>query len=430
MKTWMWLLSPCLAAGVWAAPPPLAIEAGKRAADPSWTWAPLEVYAGDARVVHLDSRDARQLPRSDQQYFRLQSRDGAWIGVLTRDASGAFVAATVFGGTAIHRGELVTDGAGTSVRFRDLAEMLPSGLELTSSCGVKQAFVPSVLPSLAPPGESARATPTEPKGALVQARLAIDTDNEFMSEKFSNNTTAATNYISQLVALMSVLYERDLNVRFTIGTTILRTAPDPFVTDGSNTFAQLNEFGEFWRVNQIGVPRAFALQLSGKSANPFGASGIAWLLTGGSYCAATGQASGGNTSGHYSINQVFTFGGSTAANDVSLVAHELGHNFGANHTHCTDIVPGGTLQPIDMCFTGEQGCHSGPVSCPVETGGQGTLMSYCNFSPPSGAGCGQVRQEFHPFHITQLSARVLANTQNGCLTAVTATDLILINGFE
>ncbi len=84
-----------------------------------------------------------------------------------------------------------------------------------------------------------------------------------------------------------------------------------------------------------------------------------------------------------------------------------------------------------MCFTGEAGCYSGAVSCPIETGGQGTLMSYCNFGPPSGANCGlNVRQEFHPVHITQLSGRVLTNTQNGCFTPAAQNEAIFANGFE
>ncbi len=405
---------------------PVAIAVGDAQA---WTASPLQVYAPDARLERVDASGRHELARSTHHLFRLADRTGAWLGVLVLDEDGAFVEATVFGGNAIFRGADVGDGARASIEFRSLADFLPAGVELASSCGVTQSMSPAILPSLAPTGASARATPGAPAGAPVQARLALDTDNEFMSEKFSNDTTNANNYLVALVGLMTVIYERDLGVRLSIGTTILRTATDPYASGaGTASTAHLNEFSEFWRVNQGGVQRAFALMLSGKSQAANSASGIAWLVTMGSYCAATGQVFGGDTFGHYSINRIFKFAGSMASHDVSLVAHELGHNFGANHTHCTDTIPGGALQPIDTCFTGEGGCYSGAVSCPAETGGQGTLMSYCNFSAPNGANCGAVRQEFHPFQITQLSARVVTNIGSGCFTP--ASDTIFGNGFE
>ena len=74
-------------------------------------------------------------------------------------------------------------------------------------------------------------------------------------------------------------------------------------------------------------PRAFALMISGKSSSSYSAEGMAWVLDTGTYCAATGTNYGGQIYGHYSINRVFKYAGATAADDVSLVAHELGHNF-------------------------------------------------------------------------------------------------------
>lgn len=446
MKLWRWILLWSLTAGAVAAPPELQLHAADQqrlmstpagASDANifdsahvWTLIPIDAYAPDASVELVDDSGRRPLPRSTDRLFQMSAQGDAWRGVLVLNARGGFVAATVFGGTAIYRGENVAGTKTPSIEFRDLTDFLPAGVELSASCGLLQSMSAAILPSLASAGASARASVQAPAGALVQARLAIDTDNEFMNLKFGNNTTAANNYVAQLVALMSVVYERDLGVRLAIGNTTLRTTPDPYATDGTNTPAQLNEFGEFWRLNQGSVQRAFAVQLSGKSSLPNRSSGIAWLLTSGNYCASTGQVFEGDTFGHYGISQVFRFAGATAASDVSLVAHELGHNFGANHTHCTDTLPAAGLQPIDMCFNGEGGCYSGALSCPIETGGQGTLMSYCNFNAPSGANCGSVRQEFHPFHITQLSGRVLTNTQNGCMTPVVANETIFSNGFE
>jgi hypothetical protein len=123
----------------------------------------------------------------------------------------------------------------------------------------------------------------------------------------------------------------------------------------------------------------------------------------------------GLTVGHFSISRVFTFPGSTAADDLNLIGHELGHNFGAFHTHCTNNPNTGTF--IDACFTGEgAGCFSGTPSCPTDNSvvGRGSLMSYCNFTPPGGAGCGETLSEFHPAHEAILAARVATNVSNGC----------------
>jgi hypothetical protein len=78
-------------------------------------------------------------------------------------------------------------------------------------------------------------------------------------------------------------------------------------------------------------------------------------------------------------------------------AHELGHNFGAAHSHCTNLSTG--AQPtgsndIDQCYNGDAsaGCYSGPQACPAPStvngvgNVTGTLMSYCHLNGISGCG--------------------------------------------
>jgi metallopeptidase family M12-like protein/IPT/TIG domain-containing protein len=229
--------------------------------------------------------------------------------------------------------------------------------------------------------------------SLHTATVAIDTDNEFMSLKFGDNTTNATNYIASLFAAMNVMYERDLLVRLVQGTTFLRvsTAPDPY-TQTSTTNAngnQLGEFANYWSANEGGVQRAVAAMLSGKQNGSNSASGIAYALAGGgSLC---------STSTGYSFSQVFKI--DYLAGDTLIVGHEIGHNFGSPHTHCYS-------PPIDTCYSGE--CYVGPTSCPAPTtiGGlqnvTGTLMSYCHLL---GGGCSS-SLVFHPRTVTLLAPNI------------------------
>ena len=181
------------------------------------------------------------------------------------------------------------------------------------------------LPAEAPPGAGGRAggftcgeSPTHPAddarpsarlggpvtstlSSLHTATVAVDTDNELLSLKFSDSTASATSYVASLVAGMNVIYERDLFVRLLQGHTILRlsSAADPWTqpgcpawpttcqNPGGATSAQLTEFSSYWASNYAAVPRALTMMLSGKQSSGGSASGIAWL---GSGCAAAPTA--------------------------------------------------------------------------------------------------------------------------------------------
>ena len=287
----------------------------------------------------------------------------------------------------------------------------------------------------APAGDATVAAidaPDAPDVASRQAVIAVDTDNELMNLKFGNNPTSATNYIAALFTSMNLIYERDLDLTVVQGTTLLRpsSVTDPYPsTSATDTADQLDEFGIWWRDNQNPVSRAFVLLLSGKSNNTNVSSGIAWLVSSGLYCNAKGSPGSSNVFGHYGLNRVFRFNGATASSDALVTSHEVGHNLGASHTHCTSAATGNYdtgSNTIDQCYAGEasSGCFAGPQSCPAPqtingvTNVTGTLMSYCHVSGVAQCDAALV---FAPIQQTRLRERITANFPS-CITPIGSTN--------
>lgn len=377
----------------------------------------IDVYAPGARVVRVDKSGEHELPRSRRIELIGASADGRVRTSLSLDPDGANpagVGASPAGpftivGTKTDRGTTIgavavdsTLPAGVVPRIEGGDDSLPSGRAMPSALEI--------------------ALEGEPSGSLRGAVLAIDTDNEFMSERFSNNTGAATSWIADLITAMNVMYERDLNVSLTQGTTFLRTTTDPYTqNDTPADQADLQEFGSYWQTHYSNVSRSFAALLSGKSSSGNSASGIAWVNA---YCQTQSQG------GSYSVTQIFTNPQIGLSYSALIVGHELGHNFGAYHTHCTNITTGAAptgSNTIDKCYSGESSCYSGPTSCPSTGPGApaGTVMSYCNLIQ-CGSG-GQNVLQFHPTQITVLNTLITQNTPS-CISAM--TDLIFRNGFD
>ncbi len=387
------------------------------------TFQRFEIYAPDARIFVLDENGKHEIPRSTRIHLRGYSKDGsARVGLSFDPGSNTspYGAGSGPSGAFELRGERVGDGW----RLRALRpeETLPAGVK---------AKIESNEDSLSSPFASDGALDhlyngEAPLGTLRKAVVAVDTDTTFMSKRFGGNTAQATAWIGDLFAQMNVMYQRDLDVNLLQGTTILRTASDPYANTASPAnSAMLNEFGDYWSANYSSgggsISRAFAMLLSGNSSQQNSASGIAWVD---SYCRTQGNG------GSYSTNQIFTNSAIGVSFSASIVGHELGHNFGAAHTHCTSASTG--LYPtgsntIDQCSTNGSSCYSGATSCPSTGPGapRGSIMSYCNIFN-SGA-CGQNVPIFHPTQITSLRARIAANTPS-CLSL--DIDTIFTSGFD
>jgi cysteine-rich repeat protein len=184
--------------------------------------------------------------------------------------------------------------------------------------------------------------------------VAIDSDQEFRA-RFASDA-AALGYVANLAAAVSTIYERDTGVRIFFSSVRLWNTTDPWAA--TTTATALPEVRQYWNTNEASVARDVVHFLSGKDLG----GGIAYMNA---LC---------NTASGYAVSEVngsFNVFDPAATWDVDVVAHELGHNLGTQHTHCYS-------PPIDTCYGAEPGCFAGPASLPP---GGGTIMSYCHTLP-------------------------------------------------
>lgn len=357
-----------------------------------------DVYAPDAKILHVARGGVTEVPRSRLAFFRGRAAGDPDLRVFVavdpaRSTFSGFTASPE-GLQEIRPLRDVQPKALASEHLVGTADPLATGTGTDNSWSCGQTGAPLDFQE-----HAAEASTTEPIFAeaitsLHTATVAVDTDNEFVNNKFGGNTTTATNYIASLFASMSVIYERDLLVRLLQGTTYLRSAPDPYSSTGS-TYDKMMEYQNYWIANYASVSRATVAMLSARGGS--GAAGIAWIDT---LC---------SKSHGYSYTQVFLNGTSVSSGEIMVVAHEIGHNFGSPHTHCYN-------PPLDNCYNAESGCYTGTKTCPGSTtingvpNVRGTLMSYCHLG---GIGC-TTSNVFHPGSVALLQPKVQSRV-NSCI---------------
>ncbi len=176
---------------------------------------------------------------------------------------------------------------------------------------------------------------------LYVAEIAIDADYEYFLAYGS--ISAVQNQINTVINTMNVEYERDLMIRHVITTIIVRsTVSDPYTF--TNPDFLLPQFRNHWNSSHAGIQRDVAQLFTGKQIDG-NVIGIAYV---GEIC----------TSSAYGVVQS-DFNGSALAYQTDLSAHELGHNWGADHCSCEN--PPYTMNPS---ITGANRFHPS-LSIPV-----------------------------------------------------------------
>lgn len=175
--------------------------------------------------------------------------------------------------------------------------------------------------------------------------IACDADGEFYQRRGSSIPTVVRDIENVLNAVESI-YERDVDITYEVTHIIVWTNPatDPYFSSNASTI--LNEFRNYWIANFRSVQRDVAEHFTGKNIIG-GTIGIAWLS---SVCDNVGSGRGYNV-----VESLFT---SSLSFRACLSAHELGHNFAAQHC---DGLSGCRI----MCsgLGGCRGCGSfGPTS--------------------------------------------------------------------
>lgn len=149
------------------------------------------------------------------------------------------------------------------------------------------------------------------------AELACDSDYEYYLDYGS--VGAVQNRITSVINTMNLQYESEVDISHALTTILVRTSSNqPYTSTDANTL--LNQFRNEWNSNQSGIQRDVAQLFTGKEINS-STIGIAWL---GVVC---------NLSYGYSMVQSDFNGNFSSATDLS--AHELGHNWSADHCSCT-----------------------------------------------------------------------------------------------
>lgn len=164
---------------------------------------------------------------------------------------------------------------------------------------------------------------------ICAALLACDADHEYYVAYGSVN--AVNDRIEQVINSVNVEYSSEVGIMHTLGTVIVRTVePDPYSSTNADTL--LDQFVNQWRNHHTGISRNACQLFTGKNLNG-STIGLAYI---GAVC--------DSDFGYSLVQSDFN---ATYGCVTDLSAHELGHNWNAQHCACSN--PPYTMNPFNVC---------------------------------------------------------------------------------
>ncbi len=165
----------------------------------------------------------------------------------------------------------------------------------------------------APPVGGGSTGPT----ALKIAEVAIDADLRYY-QRYGSNTTTVQNQVTTVINSLNVIYRRDVEIDHSITSIVVRTTA--IYAWNGDLCNLLGQFANYWAANHGAIRRDVAHLFTGEGSFS-GVIGCAYLSV-----ICTGSA--------YGSSKAYS---SSLSTNTGLVAHEMGHNWGAGH--CDSSTP-------------------------------------------------------------------------------------------
>ncbi len=189
------------------------------------------------------------------------------------------------------------------------------------------------------------------KDANNCVNVYLEVDNSIYTQRGSN-TANVTVFMTGLFNQVATLYANE-NINLVMSELYIWTSSDPY--NSSSSTGNLNAFMNNRSSFNGDIAHLVSFQASG---------GVAYVDV---LCAT--QFAYGFSSINNSYQSVPSYSWS-----VNVMAHEIGHNFGSQHTHA--CVWNGNNTALDACRTTEGGC----AATESRPSGGGTIMSYCHLT--------------------------------------------------